>query len=205
MVKILLRKPLITLLVLLFCAFSGYAQEGERYYRRTYGRGWSSMSIEITPEGDSMQVVNVLPIPVFNKKRDLRRYQRLILNLKKVYPIAKEANRLLLLTEEKMAGVESKRERDRYMKAMEQELKRVYTPVLKKMTYSQGKLLIKLIDRETSKTSYQLIKEVRGSFSAFFWQGVARLFTANLKAEYDAAGEEKIIEELIILYEAGML
>lgn len=198
-------KLLTALLLFVACVPLASAQDGEAYYRRTYGRGYYGGYIEITPEGDSLQVVDMLPIPVFNKKRDLRRYQRMIANLKKVYPIAKQANKLLVMTEEKMADVTSKRDRDRYMKEMEKELKRVYTPVLKEMTYSQGKLLIKLIDRETNKTTYQLVKELRGSFSAFFWQGVARLFTANLKAEYDAAGEEKIVEELIVLYEAGML
>lgn len=200
----MLKGSIISILALLL-VLPLAAQEGEAYYRRYYGRGYSGVSIEITPAGDSLQVIHMLPIPVFNKKRDLRRHQRLIANLKKVYPIAKEANRLLLLTEEQMAGVESKRLRNRYMKAFEEELKRVYTPVIRNMTYSQGKLLIKLIDRQTSHTTYELVRELRGSFSAFFWQGVARLFTANLKAEYDAAGDDALVEQLIQLYEAGML
>ena len=73
------------------------------------------------------------------------------------------------------------------------------------MTFSQGKLLIKLIDRETEHTSYDLVKELRGGFRAFFWQSVARLFGANLKDTYDKDGEDQIVEELIQLYEAGLL
>ncbi|WP_418165095.1 DUF4294 domain-containing protein, partial [Alistipes ihumii] len=76
---------------------------------------------------------------------------------------------------------------------------------LKKMTLSQGKLLIKLIDRETDQTSYELVKELRGGFRAFFWQSIARLFGANLKDTYDKEGEDMMVEELIRLYEAGLL
>ena len=88
---------------------------------------------------------------------------------------------------------------------MERALKKKYPPVLKKMTLSQGKLLIKLIDRETDQTSYELVKELRGGFRAFFWQSIARLFGANLKDTYDKEGEDMMVEELIRLYEAGLL
>lgn len=73
------------------------------------------------------------------------------------------------------------------------------------MTLSQGKLLIKLIDRETDQTSYELVKELRGGFRAVFWQSIARLFGANLKDTYDKEGEDMMVEELIRLYEAGLL
>ena len=88
---------------------------------------------------------------------------------------------------------------------MERQLKKKYTPVLHRMTFSQGKLLIKLIDRETGHTSYALVKELRNGFSAFLWQNVGRIFGMNLKDTYDATGDDQFIEMLIRLYEAGYL
>ncbi|NLI87857.1 MAG: DUF4294 domain-containing protein, partial [Bacteroidales bacterium] len=76
---------------------------------------------------------------------------------------------------------------------------------LRKFTVSQGKMLMKLIDRETGATSYDLVKELKGGFSATFWQGVARLFGSNLKVKFDPEGEDKLLNELIGLYEKGLL
>ena len=167
-------------------------------------RGYSRIRAEVVGR-DTMMVVDVIPVMVFKRPIDARRYARLIYNLKKVYPIAKEANRMLEAMEEHLKTLKSKKAQDAFVKAMEREIKAKYTPVLRKMTFSQGKILIKLIDRETSRTSYQLVKEFRGGFSAFLWQGVARIFGANLKDRYDKDGDDKIIEKLIILYEAGLL
>jgi len=104
-----------------------------------------------------------------------------------------------------MAELPTEKEKQEFVKGMERALKRQYTPVLKNMTLSQGKLLIKLIDRETEHTSYDLVKQLRGGFRAFFWQGVAKIFGANLKDTYDEFGEDQYIEDLIMLYEAGLL
>ena len=156
-------------------------------------------------DGDTVTTVHMRPFFVFQRTADTRRWARLIYNLKKVYPIAKEANTTLKAMEAQMETLPSRREQQQYVKAMEKALKQKYTPVLKKMTFSQGKLLIKLIDRETEHTSYDLVKELRGGFRAFFWQSVARLFGANLKDTYDKDGEDQIVVELIQLYEAGLL
>ncbi len=156
-------------------------------------------------DGDTVTTVHMRPFFVFQRTVDTRRWARLIYNLKKVYPIAKEANTTLKAMEAHMETLPSRREKQEYVKAMEKALKQKYTPVLKKMTFSQGKLLIKLIDRETEHTSYDLVKELRGGFRAFFWQSVARLFGANLKDTYDKEGEDQLVEELIQLYEAGLL
>ncbi len=161
-----------------------------RMYRRLEGK-------------DTVIVVDVSPIYIFPKRIDTRRYARLIYNLKKVYPIAKEANATLKAMENHLLTLRTKREQQAFVKAMEKKLKEKYTPVLRNMTFAQGKILIKLIDRETSRTSYQLVKDLRGSFSAFLWQGVARIFGANLKDTYDRYGEDRQIEMLILLYEAG--
>ena len=151
-------------------------------------------------DGDTVVLIQLSPSFVFRKAVDTRRFARLIYNLKRVYPIAKEANATLHAMEAHMETLATKREKQIFVKEMERALKKKYTPVLKKMTLSQGKLLIKLIDRET-----ELVKELRGGFRAFFWQSIARLFGANLKDTYDKEGEDMMVEELIRLYEAGLL
>ena len=156
-------------------------------------------------DGDTVVLIQLSPSFVFRKAVDTRRFARLIYNLKRVYPIAKEANATLHAMEAHMETLATKREKQIFVKEMERALKKKYTPVLKKMTLSQGKLLIKLIDRETDQTSYELVKELRGGFRAFFWQSIARLFGANLKDTYDKEGEDMMGEELIRLYEAGLL
>ena len=156
-------------------------------------------------DGDTVVLIQLSPSFVFRKAVDTRRFARLIYNLKRVYPIAKEANATLHAMEAHMETLATKREKQIFVKEMERALKKKYTPVLKKMTLSQGKLLIKLIDRETDQTSYELVKELRGGFRAFFWQSIARLFGANLKDTYDKEGEDMMVEELIRLYEAGLL
>lgn len=168
------------------------AQHGghTRAYRRLEGR-------------DTVTVVDIAPVYVFPRRIDTRRYARLIYNLKKVYPIAKEANATLRTMENHLLTLKTKREQEAFVKAMEKKLKEKYTPILREMTFSQGKILIKLIDRETGRTSYDLVKQLRSGFSAFLWQGVARLFGANLKDTYDRYGEDRQIEILIMLYEAG--
>jgi len=148
-------------------------------------------------DGDTVVLIQLSPSFVFRKAVDTRRFARLIYNLKRVYPIAKEANATLHAMEAHMETLATKREKQIFVKEMER--------ALKKMTLSQGKLLIKLIDRETDQTSYELVKELRGGFRAFFWQSIARLFGANLKDTYDKEGEDMMVEELIRLYEAGLL
>ncbi|MFK5968672.1 MAG: DUF4294 domain-containing protein, partial [Candidatus Marithrix sp.] len=87
----------------------------------------------------------------------------------------------------------------------EKELKKEFEDELKNLTMTQGKLLIKLVDRETGKTTYELVKQLRGSLSAFFWQSLAKLFGSNLKTEYDAAGEDKLIEDILIRIDNGQI
>ncbi|MDR0955314.1 MAG: DUF4294 domain-containing protein [Rikenellaceae bacterium] len=176
-------------------------EESANYRVRTvtYGRR------EIV-DGDTLYVYQMTPIPVFAKAIDISGQERLIRNLKIVYPIAKFANSKLHEMEQVLATMEGQpRKQQQYIKQVEKELKEQYTPILKRMSFSQGKILIKLIDRETGHTTYNLVKEMRGNFSAFFWQNLGRLFGMNLKTTYDKEGEDRLLERLIILYEAGLI
>ena len=159
-------------------------------------------------EGDTIAQKVFMPVYCFGSHKG--RYktadaQRLVRNVKKVYPIAREANRKLREVENHLLTLKTKKEQDQYVKRVEKELKEEYTPVLETMTFSQGKILIKLIDRETSNTSYELVRQLRGGFSAFFWQSIARIFGANLKDTYQREGEDAMVEEIILLYEAGLI
>ena len=134
-----------------------------------------------------------------------RYYSRLVTRVKKVYPYAKKANELLMLYEPQYLALKTDRERRKLMKNIEDQLLDEYKEDLKKMSISDGRVLIKLIDRETGKTGYTLIKEFRGGFSALFWQGIARLFKNNLKDEYDPEGEDRIIEDIVLMIDHGYL
>lgn len=141
----------------------------------------------------------------FKSRREMSQYYRMIYNLKKTYPYAQIAKYKLLEINENLKTLKTDREKKEYIDRAEKELRNQFEKDLTKLTISQGKMLIKLIDRETGRTSYELVKELKGGFSATFWQGIARLFGSNLKTKFDPQGEDKILNELIFLYEQGLI
>jgi hypothetical protein len=147
----------------------------------------------------------VMPPKQFKNRRQERRYNRYVRKVKKVYPYAKMAGELLKKYEPLYLALESDRERRKLMKKLEKELLAEYKDEMKKLTISEGRILLKLIDRETNRTSFKLLKDFRGGFSAFFWQGIARLFGSNLKSEYDPTGEDQMLEEIVTLIEVGYI
>ncbi len=160
--------------------------------------------------GDTLWVadldeVYIFPTKKFKNRRERRRYTRLIYNIKKAYPWAKLAGDKLADVEVHLVSLETEKEQKDYMKLVEKELLKDYKKDLRKLTVTQGRILIKLVDRETGDTSYELVKELRGRISAVFWQALARLFGSNLKSEYDPEGEDRLIEEIVVLIENGQL
>ncbi|MGA2407404.1 MAG: DUF4294 domain-containing protein [Bacteroidales bacterium] len=149
--------------------------------------------------------VTVVAHPRFAKKSDFRKYERLVYNLKRVYPYALLVRSRLNRVDEALKNIKSEKERKDYMKSVEKDVFANYEGDIRDMTITQGRLLIKLIDRETQNTSYTLIKEYRGKLAAAFWQGIARIFGTNLKEEYDPFGEDALIELIIQEIEAGGL
>jgi len=132
-------------------------------------------------------------------------YLKLRRDVIRVYPYAKLASTKLKYINDQVATMTNERQKKRFIKETERELKNQFEQELKKLTMTQGRILIKLIDRETGSTSYSLVKELRGSLQAFFWQGLARLFGENLKSEYDASGEDQMIEQIVRQIETGQL
>lgn len=186
---------IITLIIVIYALSTATSAAQGGYYN----------GYEINSNNDTIYIRNIAPVYVFKRAIDTRRYWRLIYYVKSTYPIAKHAKRELDQLELDLQNISDPKERRKHTKKLEADLKAQYIPILKKMTFSQGKVLLKLIDRETSYTSYTLIKEFRGGFSAFVWQNVAKIFGANLKSDYDKDVEDRMIEQIIRLYEAGVL
>ena len=153
---------------------------------------------------DSTLQVDILPVYVFNKKADLRKYRRLVEAVKRTYPLAQIAKRKMYDMEEVLLTL-NKKEQQKYIKQCYKQILDEYTPVAKRMTRTQGRVLVKLIDRETEYTAYEVIREFRGGFVASFWQGVGRIFGHNLKSEYDKENEDRVLEQIVLYYEAGLL
>ena len=141
----------------------------------------------------------------FKNDRQKRAYNRLVYNVKKVLPIAKEVNRMIVETYEYLQTLPNDKARKAHMKVVEKTLKQDYTPRMKKLTLTQGKLLIKLIYRETNSSSYELVKAFLGSTKAMFYQTFAWMFGASLKKVYDPEGEDKLTERVVRLVESGQL
>ncbi len=149
--------------------------------------------------------VTVLKPWDFKNKREFNRYHRLVRNIKVTLPYARLAAEKLAAINKEMVAIEGNKRRRQYLRDAESELFEEFEAPLRKLTFSQGKLLIRLIDRETGDNSYNLIKEYKGGVPAFFWQGIARIFGANLKDEYNAEEDDKMIEHIIRLIDAGAL
>ena len=159
---------------------------------------------------DSIQYVElnniyVYPKPVFKNEKQRMAYNRLVYNIKKVLPIAKEVNKIIIETYEYLETLPNKKAKDEHMKLVEKSIKKEYTPRMKKLTYSQGKLLIKLVYRECNSSSYNLVQAFLGPVKAGFYQAFAWAFGASLKKDYDPNGVDRLTERVVLLVEAGQL
>jgi hypothetical protein len=164
----------------------------------------------IISDGDTVAMiqlnyVNVVAEMKFAGKKQRESWDRLKYNVKKAYPYAIMASARLREYENILKTLPSEEKRQAYMKVAEAQLKKEFEAQLKQLTVKQGKILIKLIDRETGRTSYELVKQLRGNFSAWMWQSLASLFGSSLKSEYDAKGEDRLIEVAIKQIEAGLI
>ena len=136
--------------------------------------------------------------------REWREFYRLVYNFRKTYPYALIAKQKILEADSILENRKmSNREKERFIKQFETDLFREFEEPLRKMTFSQGRLLLKLIDREVGQSSYTIIRNYRGGAAAGFWQGIARIFGSDLRKPYDRFGEDKITEELVQMYHRG--
>ena len=157
---------------------------------------------------DTIPVVNLQVVSISDSAspeylKNLQAYYRLRFNVIKVYPYARLAAVKINEMNGKMEKMASKRDKKRYRKDVEELVRKDFEDQIKKMSINQGNVLIKLLDRETGHTSYELIKDLKGSLNAFFAQGVAKLFGHDLKNEYDPEGADKAIENVVKQIERG--
>lgn len=186
-------------IIVLFLALGTYAQEtGTKLVRAIIIDG------DTIPE-ITLDEIEVLLLKYPKTKRGRRKLSRYVKNVKHVLPYAKLAGQKLREYEVILLAAKSDKERRKLMKQAEKELTEEFTDDIKDMTFSQGLILIKLIDRETGETSFKLVKELRGKFTAFFYQAFARLWGFNLKVDYDPEGRDSQLEVIVRLIEMGKL
>lgn len=142
---------------------------------------------------------------VFKNEKERKKFNRMVYNVKRVLPLAKKVNMMLCETYEVLETLPNKEAKDTHIKIIEREIKKEYTPEMKKLTFTQGKLLIKLVDRECNQSSYEIVKAFLGPARATFYQIFAWTFKASLKKEYDPDGEDAMIERIVRQIEVGQL
>ena len=152
-----------------------------------------------------MRTVVVFPQMDFKSWSDLVGYERLVMNVKKVYPYAKLAGVKLTEYKHKLDSLPNERERKKFLKAAEKELEAQFGNEIKDLNFTQGNLLIKLVYRQTGNSTFAIVKELRGSFSAFIYQTLARLFGYDLRTQYDPEGTDKAIEHIVRMIDDGYL
>lgn len=195
-----------SILLIVFAMFSlimGADDVSAQRYKRA--RGVKSMSRGIDENGDYVLYITLHEVRIFPRMRDINGYERMVRAVKKVYPLAIEASKRMHNLDEELAKYEKRKDQKEYTRAIEDALKEEISPVLWKMTRYEGKILLKLIDRETNHTAFGIIKDFRSGFTAGFYQMLAKLFGNDLKLEYDPDGEDAMLEEIVKYYKAGLL
>lgn len=161
-------------------------------------------------KGDSvphviLPTLNKYPPISFSSKKEQQRYNRLVANVKKVLPIAKLARHTIVETYDFLQTLSTEEEKEAHIRRVEHGIRQQYAPLVKKLTYSQGKLLVKLIDRECNQTSYEIVKAFIGPLRASFYQVFAGLFGNSLTKRYDPEGDDRFTERVVRMVESGQL
>jgi hypothetical protein len=213
------RKRLYFFYIFTFCFVSLYAQQNpiapvKQQYEEVWGmepkNKPSHTAYAVIDKGDTIPMgyltsAYVFPKEIFKNERDEQYYWKLVRDVKKVYPLSKVVYYTLLETMDYIQTLPNQKDRDRHLRQMEKDLVKEYEPVLRKMTYSQGKILLKLINRECKSSPYDLIRAYRGNFAATLWQGVAKIFREDLKSGYDPQNEDYTLERIVIKIDQGQL
>jgi hypothetical protein len=176
--------------------FPGYTQDTVKSHGQTQIVG-----------GDTLSVIELYPVVIFpevkfDNRRQANRYDKLVYNIRKVYPYAKLAGEKLKYYKSVLDTIPTEKARKKYLKKAEKELEAQFGDQLRDLTFSQGKLLIKLIYRETGNSTYDIVRELRGKFSAFIYQTLARLFGYDLRTSYDPVGDDLVIEQIVQMIES---
>ncbi len=196
------------LLIFLIFLTTGYFIEAQVTPRDTLKK--MNILSPVTINGDTLpqqqiKEVQVFATPKFKNKRQVRKYSRLVRNVKKVYPYVRYIKIKLDEINENLQTIDDDKEKRKYIKKIQKEMMEQFEDDVRHMTFSQGRILIRLIDRETGSTSYEWLKELKGDFFAGFWQTVARIFSSNLKAEFGTTKEDLYIDQIVRMIDAGLI
>jgi hypothetical protein len=194
-----MRICIFILIILLYCSLSAQDEPLQGLVTRATIIDGDTVPVLWIPE------VHILGPKIFKNRSEALSWSKLVRNIKKVYPYSKLAAIKMKEYNEILRPIESKRERKKIVRSLENELFKGFEDELKKLTYSQGKILIKLIDRETGSPTFDIIKEYRGTIMAGFWQTLGRVFGYNLKEGYDPNGKDIEIETIVIMIENGVI
>lgn len=201
--RIRLHNSTLTFCLILIAMSNCYAQNNLNTKVKGYNIG-----VKIIND-DTLYVDKIAPVYVFNtdrkkKSKNWREYYRTVWNFNKVYPFALKAKTIMHKADSTLLNSSfTKREKEKFLKEYQKELFKEFEKPLKNLSINQGKLLLRLLDRELGRTSFYVIKNYRGGAAAGFWQGVAKLFGSDLKRPYDRFGEDKEVEELVQMYQNG--
>ena len=192
------------------CAISAYADIPTDFIMPSHDMNFvDSVMLQVSDEDTfylaKMHEIWVYPTMTFQNKKQERFYWKTVRDVKKTLPFAKLLTREMEYADQQLAKIPDKKLRKKWWKQHEKYLFKKYEQHFRKMTASQGQMLMKLMDRESDRTSYEIIQHYRGKASANFWQFIAKLFKNNLKEEYDASDKDRIVERVINLVEAGQL
>jgi len=202
-----MKKQLLIVGLVLFCFISqayGQIRKGPIKVEGGYLMPMVVFEGDTIPSAELPTIYVFKPLEFKNKKQE-QKYTKLVRDVKKVLPIANEINAAIIETYEYLQTLPDDKAKDKHIKALEKGLKAQYTPRLKKLTLSQGKLLIKLIDRQSNQTSYELVKAFLGPFKAGFYQAFAWTFGASLKKQYDPEGDDEMTEQVILMVMSGQI
>jgi len=165
-------------------------------------------TVEVGLDGEDTVIYVTLPVSThfgFKTKKEAERFSRLLYNIRKVYPYARISADKLQEYDDMLAKIPDKEKQKKLMKEAEKQLRKQFQKDIENLTFTQGIILLKLVDRETGKTTYKIVDELRGSLRAFFYQTIARMFGMNLKSQYDPKGKDKDIERIVSMIERGEL
>ena len=207
-----------SILICLTCTINTWAQVDEdkvivdfsEDFVSARNQTWYWAGKDYVYEGDTIWTVLMPEMPVyppirFKNKKEQQRYTKLVYNVKKVLPLAQQVNAMIQETYVVLEQLPDKKAKAEHIKKVEKELMRTYKPQMKKLTYSQGKLLIKLVDRQCNQSSFEVIKAFLGPTRATFYQIFAWTFKASLKKHYDPEGDDAMVERVCRQVEAGIL
>lgn len=203
-----MNKIFFILFFLIICKSVIYGQEYETVIPKSFFNGQVLQGTII--DGDTVPIVKlqeviIRPPFVFKSQRQREKYSRLVLYVKKVYPYSQLIKVYLNEIEYALDTIPGAKAQKDFLKLKEKELRDEFEDELTHLTITQGRILMKLVDRETGQTTYEVVKELKGNFTAFFYQSIARLFGSNMKDDYEPNGDDAMIEDIVIRIENGTL